>query len=107
MDETELQSPYEVCTETRALFPGFCALDFCNILQVIICYALGWNSDTKSGENGAFGKIPAFFGAVEEQGRKTRHVHFIVWLPHWNDLLCQLFSENESVRHQAAEKLAK
>ncbi len=54
MDETELQSAYEVCAETRALFPGFCALNFRKILHVIICYVLGWNNYTKLAGNGAF-----------------------------------------------------
>lgn len=30
--------------------------------------------------DGAIGKMTAYFGTVEDQGRDSLHVHFLVWL---------------------------
>jgi hypothetical protein len=107
MEASEVLSKYEVCSETRANFPGLCAYDFANVINLVIRYVIGWNKETNTAENGAFGKISAFYGAVEEQARKTLHVHFIVWLPSWNELVACLYSEDNAVSSRAATELAK
>ena len=57
----ELLSAYKMCAEGRTLFPSLCALDFSNVVQLVVRYVLGWNTVTQEGENGAFGKIVAFY----------------------------------------------
>ena len=42
----ELLSTYELCAETRTLFPGLCALDFSNVVQLVVKCVLGWNTET-------------------------------------------------------------
>ena len=42
---------------------------------------------------GMFGRVEAWTAAVKEQGRKTFHAHFLIWLDGWSDLherLCLL-----------------
>ena len=80
MTETNINEAYEACAETRSFYPGLCALDFSNILHLIVRHVIGWDNEGKTFKNGAFGTVLAFYGAVEEQARKTLHVHFILWL---------------------------
>jgi len=74
---------FKMCMKYDVLkhVPGLCAIDFRNVLKLVVHYALGWNSETKTTEYGPFGRIQAFYGAVEEQARKALHAHFIVWFP--------------------------
>ena len=107
MNQSKLNDIYEACAETRTFYPGLCAIDFRNILHLVVRYVLGWNEDTQTAEEGAFGKILAFYEAVEEQARKTLHVHFIVWLQDWNELLSRLYSDESDTRLLAGQELGK
>ncbi len=49
----------------------------------------------KSGA-GVFGRVRAYFGAVEAQGRGSLHLHMLLWLanvPTWEEMLKRLKSE--------------
>ena len=39
---------------------------------------------------GLFGEVLAWCLATEEQGRKTLHGHFLIWVSGWNDIAEQL-----------------
>ena len=58
--------------------PGLCAIDFRNVLKLVVHYVLGWNSETKTSAYWPFGKIQAFYGAVGEQARKAWSFHCVV-----------------------------
>ena len=34
-----------------------------------------------------FGDVEGYTYATEEQGRKTLHAHFLIWLKNWNSVL--------------------
>ena len=76
-------------SEVRMKYPGACALDFLNIIDIVIEHLLGWDEERGCpfDHGGIFGKLQAFSMAVEEQGRKTLHAHFILWVHEFNDLL--------------------
>jgi hypothetical protein len=63
---------FKMCMKYDVLqhVPRLCAIDFRNVLKLVVHYVLGWNSETKTSEYGPFGKIQAFYGAVEEQASK-------------------------------------
>ena len=106
-EASEVEATYEVCAESRIMLPGLCSIDFSHVLQLLIRHVLGWDTIRKQGHHGAFGKIDAFYGAVEEQARKTLHVHFIVWLENWNEMLNCLYSVHDQIRTEAALELGR
>ena len=75
--------------EQRIQYPGFCALDFENIIKITIEDIIGW--DTKKNKNneekGLFGNVQGWFYAVEEQGRSTLHAHFLLFIDGWQNML--------------------
>jgi hypothetical protein len=103
----DILEEFQGCGETRVMFPGLCALDFRQVLQLIVAHVLGWDEVTGTGSHGAFGKLDAYFGAIEEQARKTLHVHFLLWVSDWNALLTDLHSECAHRRESAVASVAK
>ena len=91
----------------RQEFPGLCSFEFEQITSVIIDHILGWDVDiNRSKQNGGiFGKVKAWCAAVEEQGRKTLHHHWLLWVDGWTELLADLYSESHSTRTEAIKKL--
>jgi len=103
-DDIEVDS--SVAALLREKYPGLCAFDFENILGLIIEHLIGWD-DTKGiphKDGGVFGIPEAWSAAVEEQGRKTLHVHFLLWIKEWGDLLKRLRSNDKTGVREAAGK---
>ena len=48
------------------------------MIKAFITHVLRWDIDDK--DDGVFGKISAYFGTVEQQGRLTLHLHLLVWV---------------------------
>ncbi|KAG7352449.1 hypothetical protein IV203_008497 [Nitzschia inconspicua] len=69
--------------------PGLRAIDFENVIGIVVEEILGWdrkNNCNKVGY-GLFGDLDAWSFAVEEQGRKTLHAHFLLWVKGYNELI--------------------
>ena len=83
----------------RINFPGITALNFEFILDIVIREVIGW--DVKKGEPtekpGLFGQCIAFGGAVEEQGRTSLHMHFIILLEGFKEYLDGLSATCEKI----------
>jgi hypothetical protein len=75
------------CTDIRHEFPGLCAVDFQNIIEITISHLIGWNPNGKETKIGLFGDVVAWALACEEQSRLTLHSHFLLWIKNWNSLL--------------------
>jgi hypothetical protein len=77
------------CANIRTEYPGLCAFDFENILAITIEHLIGW--DRKKHHNikgkGILVDIAAWACAIEEQGRKTLHAHFLFWIENWDEVL--------------------
>lgn len=58
--------------------PVACAQFFDHIVRIFIKHLCGWSDDEK--KRGLFGIPDAYYGTVEEQGRKTLHLHFLLWI---------------------------
>jgi hypothetical protein len=87
---------YKLRCEQCTTFPGASAFDFAAILDIVIADILGWDEDAGIAfpDGGAFGKINAFSGAVEEQGRKTLHAHMLLYIKELSVLLEALQKSN-------------
>jgi hypothetical protein len=75
------------CSDIRHEFPGLCAVDFQNVIEITICYLIGWNPNGKVTKIGLFGDVEAWAMACEEQSRLTLHAHFLLWIKNWSSLL--------------------
>jgi hypothetical protein len=92
--------------QLRINYPGLAALNFKMLLEVIFQEVVGWDIRTKkpTNEPGYFGKCEAFTFSVEEQGRKTLHVHCILWIEGYQKMLDDtLFGAQEKQRTAKAK----
>ena len=56
--------------------PVACSQFFDFVVKTFIKYVLG----VKSPDDGLYGKVSAYYGTVEQQGRLSLHLHMILWL---------------------------
>ncbi|PPQ72163.1 hypothetical protein CVT24_002414 [Panaeolus cyanescens] len=59
--------------------PVACARFFHYMVTLFIQHICGWSKDD-SPKRGLFGKPSAYYGTVEQQGRLTLHLHFLLWI---------------------------
>jgi hypothetical protein len=74
----------------------------------MIEHVLGWDRKNQVSYKGggAFGVLDAWNTAIEEQGRKTLHSHWILYVKEWSTLLQGLYSNDTLERSRAAAKLS-
>ena len=80
----------------RLQYPGACSLVYQHLMQIVIECLFGWSKKTQSGRTGILGKVQAFARADEEQGRKTLHGHWQIWIEDFNKCRDKLFNEDGS-----------
>ncbi len=66
----------------RLAYPGACTIAYEHLLQIVIECLLGWDPKTQTGN--VFGMIAACACADEEQGGKTLHSHWQIWVKDLN-----------------------
>ncbi len=68
--------------DIRLKNPVACSLEFVqSVMQIVVECMLRWDFKKKtSKEKEILGTVLAFFAADEEQGRKTLHHHWQVWV---------------------------
>ena len=93
------------CGGIRQVHPGLCAIEFENVIAITIQHLLGWDMNKRKNikDLGIFGDLLAWCYAVEEQGRKTLHAHFLLYLMKWSVLLQGL--GDEATRERFSEQL--
>ena len=98
LTEADCTLDQELREKLRTEFPGLSAFDFESVIEIVIEKIIGWDSSshcaTKKG--GIFGIPLGFCGAVEEQVRKTLHVHILLFILGWMELLKKLYACNLS-----------
>ncbi|KAG7362094.1 hypothetical protein IV203_025760 [Nitzschia inconspicua] len=101
-DEEVLRKYISESQTTRLENPGFCSVDFENVIAIVVEHILGW--DCKEHANkpsyGFFGDLDGWTYAVEEQGRKTLHAHFLLWVKGWNKLSQNLGTVKDCQRYE-------
>ena len=103
LTEEELTRLSKFRDNLRFKYPGVSTLNFERILSVVMKEIVGWNNQL----GGFFGKPKAYFHSVEEQARKTLHVHMLLWinnLPYVKDDLP--YSMDDVLTQGSTSKLA-
>ncbi len=71
--------------DIRLNHPGACSLEFQTVMQILMECMLQWDVTKKTTKGkGIFGIVVAFSAADEEQGRKTLHHHWQIWVKEIN-----------------------
>ena len=66
---------------------------------------LRWDTKTQSSRGkGILGTVLAFFGADEEQGRKTLHRHWQIWVQELNQTLQDCLFDTVAAKRKDARK---
>ena len=99
---------FDLRKKVRLGFPGACSLEYQSVMQVVTEVLLQWDvkkQQSRTEKGGILGKLLAFVRADEEQGRKTLHSHWQVWVKELNQKLRdQLFDKNEDERAAARKE---
>ena len=93
--------------KNRLDYPGACSLEFQSLMQILIDTLFNWDvKNQKSKGPGIFGTLVAYAPADEEQGRKTLHRHWQVWVKELDMKLRQdLFHNDAKTKRDARDRL--
>lgn len=101
--EEDCIADFVIRKNTRLKYPGACSLEFQNVMQILIKCLLKWDTKRmKSTGQGILGTVVAFFGADEEQGRKTLHRHWQIWTEEMNQTLRNSLFDNDPNKKKEA-----
>lgn len=104
LSDEELSKRAEKRRMIRFDFPGAAALNFEILLNILLEEVICWDINSNeaiNGKSGLFGQVKGLAFAVEEQGRKTLHVHFILWIEGYDKLQEWLFFGDHFTRPEA------
>ena len=95
--------------DARMSNPGACSLEFQNVMQILTECLLKWDTKTQSSKGkGILGTVIAFAGADEEQGRKTLHRHWQIWVKEIDQNIRDcLFHKDDKTRLEARDTFIK
>jgi hypothetical protein len=89
--------------------PGACSLEFQSVMQILTECLLRWDNKTRTSKGkGILGTVKEFTAADEEQGRKTQHRHWQIWIKEMSQTLRNsLFDKNSKRKLKARKKFFK
>ena len=95
--------------DARMKNPGACSLEFQNVMQILTECLLKWDTKTQSSKGkGILGTVIAFAGADKEQGRKTLHRHWQIWVKEIDQNIRDcLFHKDDKTRLEARDTFIK
>ncbi len=95
--------------DIRLNHPGACSLEFQSVMQILIECMLQWDVRKKTTKGkGILGTVVAFSVADEEQGRKTLHCHWQIWVKEiYQTVQNCLFHEDITIRDRARKTFCK
>jgi hypothetical protein len=77
--------------------PGLCAEEYNRIMILVVKHLFQWDEPRqKSVGQGLFGELEAWCLATEEQGRKTLHGHFLLFIKGWKKIMKTVQSKTDS-----------
>ena len=108
--DEDIVSEFTIRQKIRYECPGLCAEEYQRVIHLVIKHIFQWNTEEeKSTGVGLFSKLLAWCLATEEQGRKSLHGHFLLFVKHWQEMLNLLqrkkndynnrISHNTAIRH--------
>jgi hypothetical protein len=87
-------------------YPSACSLEFQSVMQILTKCMIRWDTKTQSSRGkGILGTLLAFFGADEEQGRKTLHHHWQLWVQELNQTLRDCLFDTDATKRKEARKI--
>ncbi len=91
----------------RIQYPGIATMNFEVLLDILIYEVIGWDmkENKPTPHIGYFGVPEALSFAVEEQGRKTLHVHMSSWIRMVKQWQEDIFFGNALVRRDASRNM--
>ena len=96
---------FKLRSEDRLNYPGACALEYEDILALVIKGLFNWDKKTQTGKMGIVGELEGFGVATEEQCRKSLHGHYTLWVKHFNENRDSLFHDDKERRERARENM--
>ena len=86
--DAEILADFKYRQAARVQYPGLCAVEYNRIVTNVIRNLFNWDVEKQqSTGTGLFGTILGYALATEEQGRKTLHGHFLVFVKDWKEVL--------------------
>ena len=104
LSQAQILVDFKTRSDARMNHPGLCAEEYERIVHLVMMYLFNWDIENqKSNGIGIFGKTQAFALATEEQGRKSLHGHFLLFVKGWNQMSYALQLRTSSQQHRAAK----
>jgi len=102
LTDEQILIDFKVRKKARLDHPGLCAEEYERIILLVIKHFFNWNvEEQKANGIGLFAKIAAWCLANEEQGRKTLHGHFLLFIKDWRKVLNMLQKRDYDVERSA------
>ncbi len=107
--EAECIADFVLQKDIRLNHPGACSLEFQSVMQILMECMLCWDIKKKTSKGkGILGTVLAFSTADEEQGRKTLHRHWQIWVKEIIQILRNcLFHKDVTIRDMARKTFCK
>ncbi len=103
--EEDCLADFVLRRDTRIKYPGACSLEFQSVMQILTKCMLRWDTKTQSCKGkGILGTVLAFTGADEEQGRKTLHQHWQIWVQELNQTLRDCIFDTDATKKKMHKK---
>jgi hypothetical protein len=100
LTDDQILIDYKIRRDVRFQHPGLCAEEYQRIVHLIIKHLFNWDmANQRSNGMGLFAEVEAFALATEEQGRKTLHGHFLIFVKNWNQVLAVLQRRKEEIHN--------
>ena len=107
MTDEELKKISDERTKIRLKFLGLASIHFEMLLNIVLTKIIGWDitKEKPTKKPGLFGECEAVSLAVEEQGRRTLHAHIIIWIKGHQNIVSNLFSNNNEEARKATKMI--
>ncbi len=103
--EEDCLADFVLRRDPRMKYPGACSLEFQSVMQILTTCILRWDTKTQSSKGkGILGMVLVFSGADEEQGRKTLHWHWQIWVQELNQTLRDCLFGMDATKRKDAQK---
>ena len=107
MSNDEIERNAQKRKQLRIKYPGITAMAFEDQLNIIIDTVVGWDRKKNRAKVGLFGTPMAFTCTIEEQGRRTLHAHFQIWVKETYEDRKNLFSAHRNTSRIAQARLCR
>ena len=88
LSKSDILLDFNVRRKARVEHPGLCTEEYQRMMELVIRHLFNWDVETqKSNGVGLFAKILAWCLATEEQGQKSLHGHYLLYVENWNQVM--------------------